>query len=58
MRSNKMKINGYQIEGNKSDYIDILVKYQGLNEAELNKQSFKEVVTQYCFYYMPLVCFN
>ena len=50
-----MKLNGYQIEGSKSDYIDILVKYQGMDREHLEKKTFKDVVIDYCFYYQPLI---
>jgi|GEM_PF-5686946 len=53
-----MKINGYQIEGSKSDYIDILVKYHNMDKKTLENKTFKDVVLEYCFYYQPLVLLN
>jgi hypothetical protein len=53
-----MKINGYQIEGSKSDYIDILIKYHNMDKKTLENKTFKDVVLEYCFYYQPLVLLN
>jgi hypothetical protein len=50
-----MVINGYKIDGKKSEYIDILVNHNNFDRKELENKTFKQVVLDYCFYYQPLV---